>query len=100
MGALFAQRFVRTTAVEVGVWEGPHGGLRSAPPPAAATDYRHASYRRPTILLLGGERKGLPPDLQALCDVLVRIPMVGQGDSLNVAVAAGILLYAVFNQRA
>ncbi len=48
---------------------------------------------------MGGERKGLSPDLLALCDVVVRIPMAGATDSLNLSVAASLLLYEVFNQR-
>ena len=48
---------------------------------------------------MGSERKGLSSDLQSICDAMVRIPMVGNSDSLNIAVATGILLYEVFNQR-
>jgi TrmH family RNA methyltransferase len=48
---------------------------------------------------MGDEREGLPPALQALCDVMVRIPMVGRADSLNLGVATSIMLYEIFNQR-
>jgi RNA methyltransferase, TrmH family len=48
---------------------------------------------------MGGERQGLSPDQEALCDALVRIPMVGASDSLNLAVATGVMLYEVYNQR-
>ena len=48
---------------------------------------------------MGGERKGLSEERQRLCDDLVRIPMVGCSDSLNLAVATGVLLYEVFSQR-
>ncbi|HEY5004778.1 MAG TPA: TrmH family RNA methyltransferase [Ktedonobacteraceae bacterium] len=53
----------------------------------------------PTILLMGEERKGLPADLQAHCDLMVQIPMVGKSDSLNLAIATSVMLYEVFNQR-
>jgi TrmH family RNA methyltransferase len=45
------------------------------------------------------ERKGLPPELQSLCDLLVSLPMVSQADSLTVAIATSVMLYEVFNQR-
>jgi TrmH family RNA methyltransferase len=48
---------------------------------------------------MGEERKGLPAELMARCDDLVRIPMVGGGDSLNLGVATGVMLYELFNQR-
>ena len=50
-------------------------------------------------MFLGCERKGLSPEELALCDQVVRIPMAGRCDSLNVAVAAGVLLYEAFNQQ-
>jgi len=48
---------------------------------------------RPLVLVLGSEEKGLRPVILKQCDQLVRIPLVGKVDSLNVAVAAGILIY-------
>lgn len=49
--------------------------------------------REPWILVLGSEQKGLSSEHVAACDLLVRIPMRGRASSLNLAVAAGILLY-------
>ena len=48
---------------------------------------------------MGSERAGLPTDLAAACDDLVRLPMVGHVDSLNLAVATGVVLYELFRQR-
>jgi TrmH family RNA methyltransferase len=48
---------------------------------------------------MGSERRGLPPEYQAPCDVMVRIPMVGSADSLNLAIATSLLLYELFHQR-
>lgn len=47
----------------------------------------------PRVLVLGSEEKGLRPVILKQCDALVRIPLAGRVDSLNVAVAAGILIY-------
>jgi TrmH family RNA methyltransferase len=51
------------------------------------------------VLLMGSERFGLSHQQQAICDVMVKIPMVGRGDSLNLGVATSILLYQIFEQR-
>lgn len=59
----------------------------------ATADYRRVSSDEPTVLLMGNEQKGLSDDFAAACDVRVRIPMVGQADSLNLAVATGVMLY-------
>ena len=61
----------------------------------AAASFWDASYPRPLALLLGGEGAGLPGEVLARGDVSVRIPMVGTAESLNLAVAAGLLLYEV-----
>jgi len=55
------------------------------------------SYTAPTkiALLLGEEVEGITDDLRDKCDDLVEIPMVGQKESFNVSVAAGIALYAL-----
>ena len=59
------------------------------------TVVRTADYRRPTMILMGNEQQGLPPDLAAACDLTVKIPMRGRADSLNLAVATGIMIYTV-----
>jgi TrmH family RNA methyltransferase len=99
MGALYTQRFVRTTLAAFARWRRRHGCLVIGTSPTAPTDYHALAYRAPVILLMGEERRGLPAPLQALCDQLVRIPMVGGGDSLNLGVATGVMLYELFNQR-
>lgn len=99
MGALFSQRFVRTTPSELVRWKAERRWLLVGTSPSAETDYQEVSYDSPTILLIGGERKGLSPELQAMCDLMVKIPMVGHSDSLNMAVATGVILYELFNQK-
>ena len=46
------------------------------------------------VILLGNEQAGLTDELAAACDVNVKIPMRGRADSLNLAIAAGIMIYA------
>jgi len=55
--------------------------------------YDKVTYTPPSALVLGGEGKGLHQAVQKHCDVLVRIPMAGQVSSLNVSVAAGVVLF-------
>ncbi|MHB2267191.1 TrmH family RNA methyltransferase [Aliihoeflea sp. PC F10.4] len=61
-----------------------------------SVDYRTPSYAgRPVVLLMGNEQQGLPENLAAACEELVRIPQAGRADSLNLSVATGIMLYEV-----
>ncbi len=48
---------------------------------------------RRTVIVLGNERTGIPPEALELLDVAVEIPMIGTGDSLNVAVAGSLVVY-------
>jgi len=65
----------------------------------AAVDFRSITYRQPTLLLMGSEGPGLSAELSAACTRLVRIPMAGRLDSLNLAVAAALMLYEVRKER-
>jgi len=58
-----------------------------------AQDYDRADYALPTVFVLGGEGKGLHELVKKHCDLLVRIPLAGRISSLNVSVAAGIVLF-------
>jgi len=55
--------------------------------------YDEIDYAVPSAIVLGGEGKGLHQGVQKHCDVLVRIPMSGEVSSLNVSVAAGVVLF-------
>jgi TrmH family RNA methyltransferase len=65
----------------------------------AAKDYDALDYRRPTVFVLGNEGHGLAADVRARVDHSVRIPMHPAVESLNVAVAAGVLLFEAARQR-
>ena len=60
----------------------------------ATEDYRR-TYKQPTLLVMGSEGGGLRPETAAACSALVRILMKGGAQSLNVAVAAGLMLYEI-----
>ncbi len=65
----------------------------------ADINYTTASYTEPTALVLGAEDVGISEDVIRECDTFVSIPMFGSISSLNVSVAAGILIYEVVRQR-
>lgn len=61
----------------------------------ADVDYHTLMPRTPWVLVLGNEQKGLSPEQVKTCDVTVSLPMRGRVSSLNLSVAAGVLLYAL-----
>ncbi len=77
---------------EEGIW------IVGADERAEATCFE-ADLSGPTVLVLGAEGQGISRLLRETCDTLVRIPMVGKIGSLNVSVAAGVLLYELRRRR-
>jgi TrmH family RNA methyltransferase len=67
--------------------------------PDGPAELHRFAYPRPTVLVLGEERRGLTAAQRDLCSDLVRIPMVGTADSLNLAVAGSLLLYEIYRAR-
>jgi tRNA G18 (ribose-2'-O)-methylase SpoU len=65
----------------------------------AALRHDEADLAAPCALVLGNEAAGLPEAVLARADVRVRIPMAGRVESLNVGVAAGVLLFEAARQR-
>jgi 23S rRNA (guanosine2251-2'-O)-methyltransferase len=61
--------------------------------------FDHPDMKKPLAIILGEEEKGIEPALLRISDHLVSIPMRGKVESLNVSVAAGILIYEVVRQR-
>jgi TrmH family RNA methyltransferase len=95
MGAVFTQ------AIAVARWDEFLPWLRSGPGQLVGTslkathDYLNACYEKPCFLLIGNEQQGLPEAYEAACDLVVKIPMAGRADSLNAAVAAAVMAFAV-----
>jgi TrmH family RNA methyltransferase len=99
MGAIFSQKLVRTNFDHFADWKQNQNIPLIGTSGAALTDYHQNEYPSEFVLLMGSERQGLPEKAIALCDQVVRIPMVGRSDSLNLAVATGIVLYEIYNQH-
>ena len=66
---------------------------------SAPIELSDSNLAGPTVLLLGNETHGLSHAYRQLCDEMVSIPMVGSATSLNVSVAASIVLYEALRQR-
>lgn len=75
-------------------------GLQIVAATEKATDYHfQIDLTLPTAIMLGSEEDGVSPEYLKRCDQRVRIPMVGEIESLNVSVAAGIILFEAVKQR-
>jgi TrmH family RNA methyltransferase len=94
MGSIFAVKIARATAAEFVAWRQNWPGSVVGTLLTATTDFRAAAYPPPTLILMGNEQAGLTPQLAGACDLTVKIPMRGRADSLNLAVATGIMIYA------
>ena len=95
MGSIFATPLARASTDDFLAWRASWPGSVVGTLLTATEDYRAAAYRAPTLLLMGAEQSGLTPRLAATCDLAVKIPMRGRADSLNLAVATAVMIYAV-----
>jgi TrmH family RNA methyltransferase len=67
--------------------------------PTGGRDLHDVDLTGPVLVLVGGEGAGVPADVQASADVVLSVPMREPVESLNVAVAAGVILYEAYRQR-
>jgi RNA methyltransferase, TrmH family len=95
MGAVFTQEIATARWPEFLQWLRSGEGQLVGTSLKAADDYLDAEYRRPCFLLIGNEQQGLPAEYEAECDLLVKIPMAGRADSLNAAMAAAVMVFAI-----
>lgn len=100
MGALFHIPFAQVSFTEFMGWARQNSLCLVGTSARAEMDYRQfAPDARPTALLLGSEQKGLSAEQLQACEQRVSLPMRGRVSSLNLAVAAGVLLYALSDAR-
>lgn len=100
MGAIFTQKIIKSTLsqfieMSAGVKEMEIVGTTCS----GGVDYQTYSYDKSVLLLVGSEQKGLDEKLINICTTLIKIPMVGKVDSLNLANATSIILYEIYNQH-
>ncbi|TPJ51259.1 MULTISPECIES: RNA methyltransferase [unclassified Mesorhizobium] len=96
MGSIFAVPVAKATTDAFLAWRGGFSGLVAGTHLKGAVDYRSVDFSRgPVLLMMGNEQQGLPESLAASCDRLLRIPQAGRADSLNLAVATGVMLFEI-----
>src|SRR5262245_20331609 len=99
MGSIFNVPLVRMERDRFVAWSRAWRGDIIGTHLAAPEDFRKVVYRHATLLLMGSEGPGLSPELAAICTRLVKIPMAGRLDSLNLAVATALMLYEIGRER-
>ena len=96
MGSIFAVPVTRATQEAFLAWRRDFQGLLVGTHLKGAVDYRSVDFSgKPVLLLMGNEQQGLPDALAQSCDRLLRIPQAGRADSLNLAVATGVMLFEI-----
>jgi TrmH family RNA methyltransferase len=100
VGTLFTQPVVMATSEETLAFLKERGITVVAAMPEAQVTYTDADFRQPLAIVVGTEQIGLSSLWTQKASLMVRIPMHGVADSLNVGVAAALLLYEVVRQRA
>ncbi|WP_394691055.1 TrmH family RNA methyltransferase [Hoeflea sp.] len=94
MGSVFAVPLVRATEAEFLAWSKKTSPLVVGSHLKGSVDYRSIGYNgQPVVLLMGNEQAGLPDTLAQSCGKLARIPQTGRADSLNLAIATGVMLF-------
>lgn len=94
MGSVFALPIIRCRQDEFIAFRKGWTGSVVGTLLTATFDHKSAPYQKPTLIVMGTEQSGLSPQVASICDVNVKIPMRGRADSLNLAVATGIMIYA------
>jgi TrmH family RNA methyltransferase len=95
MGAIFTQEVATSRWSDFLPWLRSGEGQLVGTSLHAKRGYLDDGYQAPCFLLIGNEQQGLPRDYEAECDMLVKIPMAGRADSLNAAVAAAVMAFAI-----
>ncbi len=93
MGSIFSVLLVRLTREAFLAWRAGWRGDVIGTHLDGSEDFRNVTYREPTLLVMGSEGPGLSEALAKTCTRLVKIPMAGRLDSLNLAVATALTLY-------
>lgn len=99
MGSLFAVKLARASFDELALYAKARGAtLIGASLKGVHLEAERAAAKR-AVVLMGNEQSGLNDEMEKACDVLVKLPMKGRADSLNLAVATGVLLYDLWRRR-
>lgn len=99
MGSLFAVPLAAATPDEFFSWCDAANVRVVAASMRGEHAHHAAGYGERNCILMGNEQSGLPPDVEGQCDELVRIPMAGRAESLNLSIAAGLMIYEAWRAQ-
>jgi TrmH family RNA methyltransferase len=99
MGSLFHVPLIAASLAEFAAWKRAHGIPVWGTHLKGAVDYRAVDWPQTCVLMMGNEQSGLSDAHVAACDGIVKIPMAGRADSLNLAVATAVMLYEIRRAR-
>lgn len=100
MGSVYRMPFYIMEDLEQGIRDLKEQGIRTyAAHLEGSVDYDTVDYRGASAFLIGNEGNGLRPEIAALADTYIKIPMAGQVESLNAAIASAVLMFEVSRQR-
>lgn len=99
MGGVFNKILVKTSLDELVIMIQAQGIEVFGTSDTAGKYYREVAYPKDMLLIMGSERQGIPSRLSELCSTMVSLPMEGVCDSLNLAVATGVMLYEILDQH-
>ncbi len=93
MGSIFHLDIYRSSREDFLAWRKNWPGDIVGTHLKGAVDYRRVQPKEPLMVMMGNEQSGLPDNMAETCDQLVKIPMAGKAESLNLAVSTGITLF-------
>ncbi len=93
MGAIFNVNIIASSSKNFLKWKLKHKISLIGTSLINATDYTKTNWKLPFVLVMGNEQKGLSRNILNACDQLIKLPMLGRSDSLNLAVSTGVVLY-------
>ena len=98
MGSIFDVPVFSASLDEFDAWSRAGGLIRTAATMNGTVRHDLADYGKRGVIVMGNEQSGLPPELEAACETLARIPMRGGADSLNLAQATALMTYEAWRQ--
>lgn len=99
MGSLFAMPLAAASFAEFRAWRDAAEVRVIAASMRGDHAHHEARYGERACILMGNEQSGLPAEVEDACDELVRIPMAGRAESLNLGIAAGVMIYEAWRAQ-
>lgn len=99
MGSIFAMPLARASLADLVRYKTQRGAALIGASLKGADMAADEALPERVVVFMGNEQSGLNPEMEAACDRLVKLPMRGRADSLNLAVATAVMLYDVWRRR-